>query len=106
MEWKNIDDDDTLLLCSSIEEDLSDSDDDLIQMENITDPDTSIEILETVTCDKSNVHDTENPKQIVEDVTKSHSPAGCRDASDYQTESGRWGLKKCRVLVKKLRLGR
>ena len=102
MERKNIDDDDTLLLCSSIKEDLSDSDDDLIQMENITDPDTSIEILETVTCDKSNVHDTENPKQIVEDVTKSHSPAGCRDASDYQTESGRWGLKKCRVLVKKL----
>ena len=80
MEWKKIDDDDTLVLCSSIEEDLSDSDDDLIKMENITDPDTSIEIIETVACDVSNVRDTEKPEQIVEDVTKSPSPAlqGCK----------------------------
>ena len=66
-------------------------------MENITDPDTSIEIIETVTCDVSNVRDAEKPEQIVEDVTKSPSPAGYRDASDYQAESGRLVLTKCRL---------
>ena len=104
MEGNRIDDDDsdTPVLRSSIEEDLSDSDDDLLQMENITDPDTSIEIIETVTRDMSNVNDTETPGQI---VTKSPSPAGYRDTSDYQAESGRMVLRNCSVLVKKSRLG-
>jgi len=102
MEWKKIDDDDTLMLCSSIEEDQSDSDDDLIQMENITDTDTSIEIIETITRDVSNVPDTEKPEQIVEQVNSpSTPPAGCRDTSNCQAESEGLVLRKCSVLVKK-----
>ena len=71
------------LSCSFEEDpDVSDSDEDLIRMENITDPDSSIEIIESV------------------------AAADCsRDVIEDLVDGERMGARKCRVVVKKLLLG-
>ena len=96
-----VDDDvdvDSLLLSSSNEEgnDASDSDEDLIQMENITDLDSSVEIVETVN----------KAVKFRHFITQSDDAAACLgEVIEDQVDGERRIVKKCRVLVRKLKLG-
>jgi hypothetical protein len=79
-------------------------DDDLIQMEDISDLDRSIEVIETVTSSRLGEDDTEkSSSHTIEHVT-SDTAACSKDKDDNQAGGERLVLRKCRVLVKKSKL--
>ena len=80
-----------------------DDDDDLIKMENITDLDISIEVIETITSSLGEDATKKPSSHTVEHVT-SDTAACSKDKDDNQAVGERWVLRKCRVLVKKSKL--
>ena len=80
-----------------------DDDDDLIKMENITDLDISIEVIETVTSSLGE-DDTKKPSSHTVEHVTSDTAACSKDEDDNQAGGESLVLRKCRVLVKKSKL--